>query len=76
MNLEKFLDRSPESLSLAERREAAGLWFAFEIYTPENLALREIRAVASNASHCVEQLVARGLDPAHYELVLQAPPFA
>jgi hypothetical protein len=70
-----LLDRSPESLTLAERRAAAGLWFAFEVYTPQNLALREIRAVGDSPAACAASLKARGLDPLAHEFVLQAPPF-
>lgn len=71
----RWLGRSPDSFSLAERRAAIGKWFAFEIYTPENLALRLIAAVGDSAGDCAAQLQARGLNPAHYEFVLQQPPY-
>lgn len=68
--LGKFLNRSPDTLSLRERQLLAGSWAALEMYTPGNLALRRMVALASSASACRKQLVEQGLDQAHFEYIL------
>jgi hypothetical protein len=75
LNLDRFLGRSPETLSLPERFALAGRWIALEVYTPKNLALRKIVAIGDSPSACTRQLQARGLDPARYEFQLIQQPY-
>lgn len=70
MATDRYLMRNPDELSLRERRAVAGQWAALERYTPENLALRRIAALAADATECRRQLRAAGKDPARYEFVL------
>jgi hypothetical protein len=74
-DLSKYLGRNPESLSLAERLEVAGSWFALELYDPATLPLRQIEAIGDSATACMQQLQARGLDPAKYELLPFKSPY-
>jgi hypothetical protein len=67
--------RSPEELSLAERRALAGHWIALEIYTPQNLALRRIEAIGATREACLAALAARGLEARRFELELLRPPY-
>lgn len=69
MDISGLIGRSPERLSLAERRRFAGLWVALELYTPETLPLRRIEAAGRNVSECARQLAARGLSPVNFEFV-------
>ena len=64
-----------ERLAPRERIAVTGKWAAFEIYTPETLPLRRIEALGDSTEACIEQLIARGLDPARFEFVLVAPLF-
>nr|WP_321477467.1 hypothetical protein [uncultured Paludibaculum sp.] len=64
-----MIGRSPDRLTLVERRRFIGLWVALELYTPETLPLRRIEAVGRNVIECARQLKARGLDPGHFEFV-------
>ncbi len=68
--MDRFLMRNPDEFSLRERQEVSGHWAALERYTPENLALRRIEALASSASECRRQLLECGKDPAQFEFVL------
>lgn len=69
MDISGLIGRSPDRLSLAERRQLAGVWMAFEIYSPETLPLRRIEALGRNAVECAKELQARGLDPRQFEFV-------
>ena len=73
---ERFRGKSLESLPLKERWKLAGSWAAFEIYTPQNLALRLICAVGATPADCLHQLVEQGLDPKHYEIAAIPHPYA
>ncbi|WP_228486738.1 hypothetical protein [Paludibaculum fermentans] len=64
-----MIGRSPDRLSLVERRNFAGLWIALELYTPETLPLKRIEAAGRNVVECVKQLKSRGLDPLNFEFV-------
>src|SRR5260370_1096872 len=46
-----------------------------EIYSPATLPLRRIEAIGDSAAECVEQLKARGLDPANFEFSRLGPPY-
>ncbi len=70
-----LLGRSPETLSIQERRQFAGQWIALEIYSPETLPLREIAAVGPTPAECATQLRARSLDPSGFEYTLIKPAF-
>ena len=74
MDLSRFVGAFVDSLSLAERRELAGKWVAYEIYTPKTAPLRRIEAISDTQSGCMRQLVDLGLDVRRYELVVLAPP--
>ena len=73
--IEKILGRSPDQLTLEERRALAGNWMALEIYTPKTLPLRVIEALGSNIAECVEMLRRRGLDPFKFEYTPLKPPY-
>ncbi len=66
----RVIGRAPEGLSIAERKKLAGLTVALEIYTPETLPERVIAAIGGSAAECIDQLVARGLDPRKYEFLV------
>ena len=68
-DLERFLDRSPDALTLRERILLAGTWIALELYTPRTLPLRRIAAIGETQSEVIRMLRARGLDLTRYELM-------
>ena len=45
---QQAIGRSPDRLSLDERRALIGKYVALEIYTPEDLPLRRIEAIGDN----------------------------
>lgn len=63
--VEGIVGLSPEELSLAQRRDAEGLWAAFRIYDPVSLPLRKIEALGKTASEALAGVE----DPRHYEAV-------
>ena len=69
------LGQAPEELPLGMQFRLAGLWAAFEIYTPANLALRKIAAIGPSAESCIEQLQAQSIDPAKYEYTVLTKPY-
>ena len=69
MDVAKIIGRSPERLSLDERRYIAGLWIALELYTPETVPLKRIEALGASVVECIRQLQQRGLDPRGFEFV-------
>jgi hypothetical protein len=69
------IGRSPDRLSLGERRALTGKYIALEIYTPEDLPLRRIEAIGDSVPECARQLVARGLDPMRFEFSRLAPAY-
>lgn len=73
--LQRLIGRSPDDLSLEERREVSGSWIALELYTPASLPLRMIEAIGPSAADCLRQLKARGRDPREHEFVLLDPPY-
>ncbi|MCX6620520.1 MAG: hypothetical protein NTY38_05495 [Acidobacteria bacterium] len=74
-DLDLFLGRSPETLSLPERFALAGRWIALEIYSPKNLALRKVEAIGDSIAACTRQLQARGLAASKYEFQLLHQPY-
>jgi hypothetical protein len=75
LDLEKFVGRAPDRLTLAEREALVGKFVALEIYSPKNLALRRIAAIGENIRECVAALRRRGLDPLNYEFTPLNPPY-
>ena len=75
MDLDAFLGREPERLTLDERHALAGKWIALELYSPATLPLRRIEAMGDTASDCATRLVSRGLDPRQYEYSMLTPPY-
>ena len=67
--------RSPDALTLEERIAFAGKHIALEIYTPENLALRQIEAIGDSLEACARMLKERGLDPRKFEFTLLPRPY-
>jgi hypothetical protein len=65
--MERFLGRSPDSLTWAERRLLTGRWVALERYTPQTTPHRQIEAIGASPAECIAALRGRGLDPARYE---------
>lgn len=72
---QRAIGRSPDRLSLEERRALTGKYIALEIYTPEDLPLRRIEAIGDSVPECARQLVARGLDPVRFEFSRLAPAY-
>jgi hypothetical protein len=72
---QRAIGRSPDRLSLDERRALMGKYIALEIYTPEDLPLRRIEAIGDSVPECARQLTARGLDPVRFEFSRLAPPY-
>ena len=72
---QRAIGRSPDRLSLAERRALTGKYIALEIYTPEDLPLRRIEAIGGSVQECARQLVDRGLDPVRFEFSRLAPAY-
>jgi hypothetical protein len=71
----KAVGRAPDSLKPEEAIALAGLFAAFEIYSPETTPLRRIEAVGETPEDCIGELAARGLDPRRYEIARLKPPF-
>ena len=69
------LGRSPDRLNLDERHALTGKYIALEVYTPDELPLKRIEAIGDSLPECVQQLVARGLDPLKFEFSRLAPPY-
>lgn len=72
-DLAVFLGRSPDSLTLQERKQVAGKWAALELYTPKTLPLRRMEAIGDSVAECVRVLRDRGLDPLTFEFVVLPP---
>jgi hypothetical protein len=72
---QRAIGRSPDRLSLDERRALTGKYIALEIYTPEDLPLRRIEAIGDSVEECARQLVARGLDPLRFEFSRLGQPY-
>ncbi len=66
---------SPDRLPPEARIQLAGKYVAFEIYNPENLALRRIEAIGATLDECVRMLQSRGLDPKAFEFTRMSPPW-
>ena len=75
MDFATLIGTSPEQLSIAQRRALAGQWAAYLIYTPQNLALRQIEAIGPTVVACAAQLRQRGLNPAEYEFLPFTPAY-
>jgi hypothetical protein len=76
MNPERFVGRPLDSLSLKERWALSGSWVALELYTPEQLPLRIIEALAPTPRECITQLQRRGLDATRFEFSRLPQPYA
>ncbi len=72
---QRAIGRSPDRLTLDERHALTGKYIALQIYTPEELPLRRIEAIADSIEECVRQLTARGLDPLRFEFSRLGPPY-
>lgn len=75
MDFASLIGSSPEQLSIAQRRALTGLWGAYLIYTPQNLALRQIEAIGPTVADCAAQLRQRGLNPLEYEFLPFTPAY-
>jgi hypothetical protein len=71
----RWIGRSPDRLSLEERRALIGKYIALEIYTPREIPLRRIEALGDSLADCARELRARGLDPALFEFTMLEPPY-
>ena len=74
LDLEQFVGRAPDRLTLAEREAVVGKVVAMEVYSPQNLALQRIAAMADSVEGCVAELKRRDLDPLNYEFTRMNPP--
>ena len=75
MDFSSLIGTSPEQLSIAQRRALTGQWGAYLLYTPRNLALREIAAIGPTVGDCARQLAQRGLNPGEYEFLPFTPAY-
>lgn len=73
--LTKFIGRSVDGFTLAERWDLIGVWVALELYSPQRLPLRVIEAIGYSSAQCIEQIKARGLDPGRYHYEQLAAPY-
>ena len=71
----ELIGKSPDELSLTQRRAITGKWIALEIYTPQTLPLRVMEAIGDSAADCMRQIKGRGLDPKNYEYSPLDPPY-
>jgi len=71
----RWIGRSPDRLTLVERRALIGKCIALEIYTPRETPLRRIEALGDSFEECARELKARGLDPALFEFSFLEPPY-
>ena len=74
VDLDRYIGREPERLTLEERMALTGKWIAVEFYSPATLPLRRIEAMGSSVNDCITRLNARGLDPRRYEFSVLPPP--
>ena len=72
---QRAIGRSPDRLDLDERHALTGKHIALEVYTPDELPLRRIEAIGDSVAECVQQLIARGLDPMRFEFTRLSPPY-
>lgn len=75
MDFATLIGTSPEQLSIEQRRKLTGQWAAYLMYTPQNLALRQIEAIGPTVAACAAQLRQRGLNPADYEFLPFTPAY-
>ena len=75
LDLDKFIGRSVDRLTLDEREALIGKFTAQEMYTPQTLPLQRIEALGDSIQDCVRQLRARGLDPLNFEFARLGPPY-
>ena len=71
----RAIGHAPEDLNLDQRKALTGKFIALEVYSPATLPLRRIEAIGDSAAECIEQLRARGLDPANFEFSRLGPPY-
>lgn len=75
-SLSALIGHSVDDLPLPLRTAAVGAWVAIRIYTPVNLALREIVAAAPDRDDCLRQILAAGENPADFEFLPLPHPLA
>ena len=75
LSVSSAIGRSPDELTIQERRSWAGLWIALEVYSPATLPLRLIQAIGESPADCTAALQARGLDPANFEFSILKPAY-
>lgn len=73
-DLESFLGRSPDELSLRDRTRLTGKWIAFELYDPATIPLRLIQAIGESPADCIRMLRTSGHDPGKFEYTPLRPP--
>lgn len=74
-DVEKFVGRAVDRLTLDEREALLGKFVAQEIYTPKTLPLQRIEAIGDTIQDCVHMLRRSGLDPLNYEFTRLGPPY-
>jgi len=75
INADKAIGRSPDQLSLDERRALTGKHIALEVYSPATLPEKRIEAIGDSLDACVRMLKSRGLDPMHFEFSRLPAPY-
>jgi len=65
----------PERLSLEQLKALAGYVVALELYTPETVPVRRIAGIGETVEGCMADLVARGLEPRHFEYIMLKAPY-
>lgn len=75
LDLETFVGRSVDRLTLEEHEALIGKHVAREMYTPQTLPLQRIEAIGDSVEECVAMLRSRELDPLVFEFVRLNPPY-
>lgn len=75
LELEQFVGRAPDRLSLEEREALVGKCVARQIYSPKTLPLQRIEAIGDTVADCVAMLRRRNLEPLDYEFTRLKPAY-
>ena len=75
LDLETFVGRPVDRLTLPEHEALIGKYIAREMYTPQTLPLQRIEAIGDSVEECVAMLQRRGRDPLIHEFVRLNPPY-
>lgn len=75
LDLETFVGRPVDRLTLDEHEALIGKYIARQMYTPQTLPLQRIEAIGDSVEECVAMLKHRELDPLDFEFVRLNPAY-